>query len=287
MNLQHKSVLVLFHLLLVVPAGCKQSRKSGGPDGYDLSKPVVFTTLPVLDEISGIAFHNGNPDTLFAEQDEEGKVFYFRPGDKKINHLKFSKKGDYEDIAVCNGYIVMLRSDGVFFTFPLASISSGEIDNAAPQPGLLPEGEYESLYAEEGSGLLYVLCKNCSTDKAGENVSGQTLRLGVDGIIHPEGNFTMAAAGIGKMAGVKNIRLKPSALARNPVTHQWYILSAVNKLLLVADSDWAPLSTYHLPSVEFTQPEGIAFDKAGNLYISNEAGEEEAGSILKFVYQKK
>jgi uncharacterized protein YjiK len=36
----------------------------------------------------------------------------------------------------------------------------------------------------------------------------------------------------------------------------------------------------------FKQPEGIAFDNAGNLYISNEKGNGNNGSILKFIYQK-
>ncbi|RZK46858.1 MAG: SdiA-regulated family protein, partial [Pedobacter sp.] len=36
----------------------------------------------------------------------------------------------------------------------------------------------------------------------------------------------------------------------------------------------------------FNQPEGIAFDKDGNLFISNEGSETQTGNILRFDYKK-
>src|SRR4051812_16260836 len=97
---------------------------AGNLPGYDLSKPTVYKMPAVLEEISGIAFNHANADTLYAEQDEEGKVFYFPLGDAAVQHSKFSKRGDYEDLAICNGTVIMLRSDGVFFTFPLKNLGS-------------------------------------------------------------------------------------------------------------------------------------------------------------------
>ena len=46
------------------------------PAGYNLAKPEKFFMPEVLLEISGIAFNQGNNDTLYAQQDEEGKLFY-------------------------------------------------------------------------------------------------------------------------------------------------------------------------------------------------------------------
>ncbi|MEI9955485.1 MAG: SdiA-regulated domain-containing protein [Ferruginibacter sp.] len=66
------------------------------------------------------------------------------------------------------------------------------------------------------------------------------------------------------------------------LTNEWYILSSVNKLLVITDNNWKVQKTYPLDASLFNQPEGIAFDKQGNLYISNEGGDSGKGTILKF-----
>jgi DNA-binding beta-propeller fold protein YncE len=279
-------VFLITILMLLTAARCTHHKKTISPQEYDLTKPTVYTMPSVLDEISGVTFKNGNPDTIYAEQDEEGKVFYFHPGDKEVQHTKFSKKGDYEDIAVYNGYIIMLRSDGVFFTFPLGDIYNKEAANVNEQQGLLPEGEYESLYADENSKTLYVLCKNCGNDKVDQTIPGYTLQLDAEGKLRLKDTFSIDEKIIAALAGEKKIRFKPSALAKNPLTNEWYIISSVNKMLLVTDSQWKPIKTYRLNAAFFTQPEGIAFDKNGNLYISNETGEGYNGTILQFLLNK-
>ncbi|MEI9955483.1 MAG: hypothetical protein WDM90_04040 [Ferruginibacter sp.] len=60
------------------------------PEIYDFTRPEKFVMPEVLHEISGIAF-SGN-DTIYAEQDEEGKVFHFKPGDKDIATTSLAKK---------------------------------------------------------------------------------------------------------------------------------------------------------------------------------------------------
>jgi secreted PhoX family phosphatase len=61
------------------------------------------------------------------------------------------------------------------------------------------------------------------------------------------------------------------------------MISAVNKLLVVADSNWKITQACQLNGNVFNQPEGIAFDRQGNLYISNEGDDISEGNILKFV----
>ena len=274
-------------LLISSGLGCKQPKVNDSPAGYDLTKPIIYKMPSVLNEISGICFINGNSDTIYAEQDEEGKLFYFHPGDKEVRHTKFLKRGDYEDVAVCNGIVIMLRSDGVLFTFNISEVFNKEIENVTEHDSLLPEGEYESLYADESDGNIYILCKNCSNDKANESISGYIFHVSANGEIIKKNNFLINTESISGVNAGKNFRFKASALAQNRTTNQWYIVSSVNKMLLVTDDKWRPVHTYLLDRVLFTQPEGIAFDRENNLYISNEMGEGLNGTILKFLYNKK
>jgi hypothetical protein len=281
-----KAIFFLILLLQLTKAGCAAPPAPGNPPGYDLTKPIKYNMPAVLEEISGIAFRQGEAATVYAEQDEEGRLFYFHLGDADVKHTKFSKRGDYEDLAICNGQVIMLRSDGVLFTFPLVEAGNKEIGNTKELPGLLPEGEYESLYADENNNTLYVLCKNCSDDKSSRGVSGHIFTVDANGQLTPKDRFLIDEKAIAALAGKEKMNVKPSGMARHPLSHQWYIISSVNKLLVITDAAWKPVGIYILNPALFTQPEGIAFDKTGNLYISNEKGNAANGSILKFIYRK-
>lgn len=69
-------ISTLCALLSVV--SCESQKRYASPPGYDLNKPVTWKMPMVLNEISGIAFNKGVYDTLYAEQDEDGKVFHFK-----------------------------------------------------------------------------------------------------------------------------------------------------------------------------------------------------------------
>src|SRR5436190_20047673 len=115
--MKNMQIVFLMWLLQFAAPACTAPDVVISPPGYDLSKPKIYKMPSVLEEISGIALNHGKTDTIYAEQDEEGKLFYFHLGDTEIKHTKFSKRGDYEDVAISNGLVIMLRSDAVFFTF--------------------------------------------------------------------------------------------------------------------------------------------------------------------------
>ncbi|WP_238395241.1 SdiA-regulated domain-containing protein [Mucilaginibacter sp. 14171R-50] len=254
------------------------------PAGYDLSSPVKYTMPADLLEISGIAFDNGDNSTLYAEQDEDGRIFYFRPGDDKVNQVKFGKAGDYEDVAILNNQAVLLRSDGSLFSFPLSEVKAGEVKSVKEFKKLLPKGEYEGLHAD--GDKLYALCKQCAGADHNKECNGYILNLAADGNITQSGIFTIDVQKIAALIGKMKLKFHPSALAKSPVTKQWYVLSSVNKLLVVLDSQWNALQAYPLSGKTFLQPEGMAFDKQGNLYISNEGDKITNGNVLLFKYKK-
>ena len=266
-------------------AGCTGNKSYQGPNEYDLNTPVKYNMPEDLLEISGIAFNKGNPDTLYAEQDEQGELFYFKPGSNKINQLKFGKSGDYEDVVVSNGWVIMLRSDGTLFTFPLTDLKKAET-NSNKQQDLLPKGEYEGMYADDVSQSVYVLCKHCSIEKTSKTTTIFNLKLSADGSLQSSGQSTIDVKKIEELTGGNKISFHPSALAKNPQTNEWYILSSVNKLLVVADTGWNVKAVYPLNPAVFHQPEGMAFDKDNNLYISNEGDKFGPGNVLKFSFKR-
>lgn len=272
-------------LLLVLLAACRNTPKNPpSPAGYNLGQPATYHLPNSLTEISGIAFYQGNPDTLFAEQDEEGKIYYLRPGDAAAIHTRFSKKGDYEDIAIAGDQVYILRSDGLLLSFPFAEVKARDIRTVTEWKDLLPPGEYEGLAADSAGQRLYVLCKHCPEANASKAVPVYQLAV-QGGVPAAAGEQTIDVTQIESLAGKKKIRFNPSAFARQPASGNWFIVSAVNQLLVITDSSFHPLEVYQLSPAQFNQPEGIAFDRNNNLYISNEGGTLDAGNVLRFTYQ--
>jgi hypothetical protein len=267
---------------IMMNRGLKQEK----PVGYDFSKPIVFKMPQMLDEISGIAFFNGKKDTVYAVQDEEGLLFSFPLGQDKNHSKKFAKKGDYEDLAILHNYFVILKSEGGLTTFPRPHFKDEKVNNVLEINTLLPQGEYEGLYADAETSNLYALCKECLEAKTSKKALGYILKMATNGKINANGQFSIDVKDIESKVGDKKIKFKPSALAKNKKTNEWYVLSSTNHLLVVTDLTWAVKEVYKLDPSVFQQPEGMAFDSENNLYISNERGDALEGNILKFIYQK-
>lgn len=280
-----KTTLRLICLLFFYSA-CSQQSKSDSPAGYDLSHPQTIKLPSILNEISGIAFNNRRADTMYAEQDEEGRLCYFPTNNPDVKSRKFAKKGDYEDLAILNGTVVMLRSDGVLFSFPLDVAGAEEIAGVQETKGVLPEGEYEAMYADETNAQVYVLCKNCMADNPTKLISGYILSLTAQGKLELKSDFKVNSTDISAKLDKKKLSFRPSALAKNPSTGEWYIVSSVNSLLVLTNEKWMPLAVYPLDPSIFNQPEGICFDSDNNMYISNERGDRPAATLLKFAFKK-
>lgn len=278
-------------LALFAGMGCGQAQRQevllyGSPTGYDLNNPEVFEMADALGEISGITFLNGDPDMVFAQQDEEGILFFFALGDKEPKQVKFGKDGDYEDIGIYRQDVVVLRSDGSLYRFPVAERHRKQIRSVAVSKKPFPDGEYESLATRMGDSLSYVLCKNCKVDRKLPVTTGHAFRLNGDGTVDVRSSFSISHAQIEQFVPPMGQSFQPSAMAWNPFSNEWYVLSSINKLLVILDENWQVIQAYQLDATRYTQPEGLAFDCNRALYISNERGRTgKRATIFKFPFK--
>ena len=275
-------------LLLAATAisSCSLPKKDyTSPDGYDLTNPDKFNMPSSLLEISGLAFNEGNSDTVYSVQDEDGKVFRQKWDVKKQKNIKFARNDDFEDIAILRQKVFVLNSDGTIYSFPLTEFGNKKTDMTKESKKLVPKGEYEGLYADPETDKIYVMCKSCPVDKKAKTSTGYIFNYDadVDSII-PVDSFKLDLTKLKALNPKLKNKFDASALTRNTKTNEWYLLSSANKLLLIADAQWNIKSAHRLNSSKFNQPEGIAFDSEMNLFICNEGDEITDGNILKFSY---
>jgi uncharacterized protein YjiK len=273
------SVIIPVLISLFSCSGGEQQKPADLP--YDLTAPQKFIMSSELAEISGVAIKQSS-DSIYAIQDEEGILFSLLPGSDKVTSRKFGKRGDYEDLTIAGNTAYILKSNGTIYTVPLNKSISKESDQVQELKDLLPQGEYEGMYADESNNKLYVLCKHCKKIPQG---SGYSLAIAADGTLTASETFNLNVDAIQEITKNKKVNFHPSAITKNKVTNEWFVLSSVNRILIRASAGWTIKNVYPLDPSIFVQPEGLAFDNKNNLYISNEAGSSSNGNILKFNYR--
>lgn len=280
-----KSTPLIYILLLAIMLACKPSAAPtpANPRGYKLEAPEKFSMPDNLLEISGIAFNNYDASRVYSVQDEEGRLFSQQWGIKKATSTRFGPRGDYEDLAIMNQQVFVLKSSGHIYGFKLDIDTKDISEQTKVWKDVLPKAEYESLYADEKEQTLYVLTKTAG--KKNKNTFVYKLKYNKGSILFDEvEKFQLDVKAIQAMGKKLKSGLKVSAVGRHPGTKEWYILSSADKLLVIANPDWTIKSVHDLNSSVFSQPEGIAFDREQNMYISNEGDELTNGNILKFKY---
>jgi uncharacterized protein YjiK len=275
---------LLFMFIAFATSRCTQSADAGtaykSPDGYDFKKPFLMKLPVELDEISGLAFYS-HDSSVFAIGDEFGFLYKIPlTKGKPIRKWKFSNQGDYEDLVMVDKVFYVLQSNGniTAFTFD-------DHNQIFTQQKEFPASgnEFEILYFNPHIFKLVLLCKDCETDKkkALTAVFFNLLNKSFDD------SASIDVTTIANMLGEKKIKFKPSAAAINPVTDELYIISSINKLLVVCDRNGKPKQTYPIDPGLFKQPEGITFTPQGDLIISNEAADRGVANLLFFKYNKK
>lgn len=265
---------------------------------YNLHKADLTFDLPdALKEISGIALTKDEQE-IIAIQDENGILFYLDRGTGKVlREQKFHKDGDYEDIAVVQNDIYIIKSNGSLYQ--LEPTDTDSLHRTKYKIGN-KEQDFEGLCYDKKNAQLLVACKGVlSKDKAYEKHKGicafdlktKTLKANpafsinleaIEQYLNLKGSPEMREK-FSKIMSENNGQLgfSPSGIAIHPLSENIYVISSKGKTLAVLSQNNQILHLEKLDKKIHCQPEGILFDTNGTLYISNE-GKAETAKLYRF-----
>ena len=259
---------------------------------YSLNDPDKTLEMPGrLDEISGLSIA-ADDDELLAVQDEKGIIFTI---DKKKGDVEaedeFWKGGDFEGIELVKGIVYVVNSSGTIFEIRRLGKSDQKV--VKHNTFLKRINDIEGLGFDPQSQQLLVACKG--RPATGNSIEDFRLKKCIYRFdlqskrLDSIPAYTIALKDVRaylkkckdseKLEKLKayfspdkaNLTFNPSAIAVHPINGHVYILSSVGKLLFVLAKNGKILHIEKLSKKKHPQPEGIAFDESGDLYISNEA----------------
>jgi len=222
-------------------------------------------------------------------QDNDGIIYIYNLQSESIDEqIPFAGKGDYEGLALVRSTYYVLRSDGVIL-------------EVQPQKGKAPlvktyetplkaENETESVCFDNENNRLLVAVK--TKDLHEEDKKGiyafdlKTKQMSTTAVAYIESKVSAddheGANGKGKKKKKEKAVIKPSDIALQPGTKNFYILDGPSARLFITDAKGKIRSGYELDRNILPQPEGICFSKSGDIYISSEANKNKHGMIVKF-----
>lgn len=263
--------------------GC-DSQNYTYPEGYDLGKPQKMELGKVLNEISGISY-NANDSSLLAISDSKKKIIEINLQRQKLRDYTGDIIGPDQDIeAIVNMEysVFLLSSKGLIYE---VSLKSGDSNRVTSYPFWSTESnDFETLYYDDSTNGLIMLCKSCAFDKGKQRRSSFRFDLSnrtFDTIAY----YIISTDEVKRIAKDDNANFDPSEAAINPVNKKLFILSSAGNLLVIANRNGKPEKVINLNPDEHPQAEGIAFAPDGDMFITNE-GKYGTPTLQIYSYQK-
>ncbi len=272
----------LLILLFVFNTGCRNNNELSSPPEYNLNRPSTVKLPSFLDEISGIAYYPKDKNVFAICDDKSWLYKIFLNGNEPIQKWSIGDKGDFEDIVLADSTFYVLQSKGRILGLHFVSPDSVTVkEYEFTSQG---KNEFEILYLDKEQNRLVMLCKDCEADDH-NSLSAWAFDLRTM-TFSSSPAYVIDVRKIEELMQEKKVKFKPSAAAIHPVTGQLFIISSINKVLVVANKDGVPENVYKISPDLYKQPEGLTFTPEGHLIISNEGAKMGAANILVFKYNK-
>ncbi|MEM6963342.1 MAG: SdiA-regulated domain-containing protein [Bacteroidota bacterium] len=272
---------------------------------YKVNSPDKTFEMPEqLKEISGLTI-SPDKEHLFAVNDEEGIIFFIN---KKtggvVRKVKFHKNGDYEGIECVGDDVYVVKSSGTVYQVNFITADSTSFKKRKYL--FRKENDTEGLGYDSKNQRLLFACKGMACLHVGCRIDGCRSKKSIYGLDLKENKlveepifeikmeevvaFLQAHKSEEELKRFESIinpedgdfHFHPSALAVHPLTGDVYVLASKGKKLIVLSATGKIKYVEKLKKKMHTQPEGIAFDSDGTMYISNEGKKEKPAKIHVF-----
>lgn len=231
-----------------------------------------------LNEISGITWIGD--DRVACVQDEDGVIFIYNLKTSEIeSKTRFGNGGDYEGIAVLNSDAYVLRSDGIIFEVSNFTGKDPRVNKLVTGTNKLNGINLEGLCADSGNNRLILAIKDGKDFRENKGIYDFDPNQATSGK-DPLFMLNSTDPIFKNIKGKKKEKFSPGEIGIHPKTGEYYILDGTNAKLLIAQKDGTLKDLILFRSGDFENPEGLTFNPAGDLYISNEA-ENGPANILK------
>jgi len=249
---------------------------------FDLDNPnKVIKLAKELQEISSLTFYKDS--LLICVEDEKADIYIIDCKTEQIvEHFESNETGDYEGIELVGKNLYLLKSNGT--VKELQNFNQPNELQSIFKTALSSKNDTEGFCFDAKTNTLLIACKNKpfllnpnETDEYDKCVYQFDL---TSKSLKEKPFISINTAKLKEQFGIE--QFMPSGIAVHPLTGDFYILSAVGKLLLVVNRNNEIVNIKQLDSKMYKQAEGICFSPDGNtLFISNE-GKEKKANILIF-----
>ncbi len=241
--------------------------------GFDFERPDNVAKLPKdLKEISGLSGWMTEDDVI-AIQDEDGELFVVDTQAGKIKaDYKFGKDRDYEGIARNGNDVYILERDGDVH-FLVYEEGKEEYKAKKIETDFSYRNDTEGIVYDRKTNSLLIVPKEQELNPQASDYRHGVYAVNLDNRqMESQPRFYIDEFAVGEAVYGKRkpYKFKPSGIAIDPLTEDVYVIASVGNLMVVIDRESDIKHIELLKEKTFTQPEGITFNAAGDLFISSE-----------------